>query len=270
MAVAVPGPSCSKYQLPPSSERMDFDRVAHRVSCGLSDVWHCNGWLSPSEESDLVACIDAQPSHLWTRLKDRKLMHLGGSPAGALGTGIEAEPLPPWAQAVCKELVRVGVFPAAAPPNHILLNEYEPGQGIDPHKDGVLYMPHVAVISLHSHTTLQFLADTAERSPVASLLLPPRGLLVFGGDAYKLCLHTTTKQKEDDLLRPGLVRLATVSAKKVECDGGGTDCDCESLSAQSVHTGAYERDGNDGRFMPRDRRLSLTVRRLRQWWEKWE
>ena len=33
-------------------------------------------------------------------------------------------------------------------PNHILLNEYLPGQGIIPHLDGDLFYPTIATVSL--------------------------------------------------------------------------------------------------------------------------
>ena len=33
-------------------------------------------------------------------------------------------------------------------PNHILLNEYLPGQGISPHLDGDLFYPTIATVSL--------------------------------------------------------------------------------------------------------------------------
>jgi len=47
-----------------------------------------------------------------------------------------------------------GIF--TQPPNHILLNSYEEGQGIAPHKDGPLYENKVAIISLGSADDLHF------------------------------------------------------------------------------------------------------------------
>eukprot|EP00049_Salpingoeca_infusionum_P021707 m.4244 g.4244 ORF g.4244 m.4244 type:complete len:338 (-) comp4441_c0_seq1:187-1200(-) len=40
--------------------------------------------------------------------------------------------------------------------NHVLINEYLPGQGIMPHEDGPIYYPTIATISLGSHTVLNF------------------------------------------------------------------------------------------------------------------
>jgi alkylated DNA repair protein alkB family protein 6 len=53
---------------------------------------------------------------------------------------------------------------AASPhggPNHVLINEYEPGQGIMPHEDGAAYWPVVATISLGSAIVF----DIYEKNP---------------------------------------------------------------------------------------------------------
>lgn len=42
------------------------------------------------------------------------------------------------------------------PPNHCLVNEYNPGDGILPHLDGLAYLPAVATISLESDTVYEF------------------------------------------------------------------------------------------------------------------
>ena len=142
------------------------------------------------------------------------------------------EVLPSWVQSVCDALVSAGVFAPEAPPNHVLLNEYAPGQGIDAHKDGPLYAPRVAILSLGSHTAFEFLEDDTRRRALASLLLPRRGLLVFEGDAYADALHTVPKATEDD------------AASLLSLDGG------EHVAAHAPMP------------MARGRRISLTVRHV--------
>lgn len=41
--------------------------------------------------------------------------------------------LPPPLAEIAKELVKRDIFPSSYPPNHVLLNEYNPGEGILPH-----------------------------------------------------------------------------------------------------------------------------------------
>lgn len=53
------------------------------------------------------------------------LKSIGGIPSIR---GMIPEALPPFLNEVCTHMARCHVFPS--PPNHILLNEYMPGQGI--------------------------------------------------------------------------------------------------------------------------------------------
>ena len=222
------------YSLPRRAGRPCLDEVKHRVACGVSDIHHISNWCSADEEAELMRCVDGAAPERWTPLRGRRLQSLGGLPK-APPEMMSREPLPHWVQSVCDSLVACGAFPAELPPNHVLLNEYQPGEGIDAHKDGPIYAPCVAILSLNSHATFQFLDDSPERAPAASLLLPPRGVLVFRRDAYEGKLHRVTAVEEDELSAPGLVRL------------GGIE---EAAAAAA-----------EG-FLPRGRRVSLTVRHV--------
>ena len=50
----------------------------------------------------------------------------------------------------------MGHLPSENPANHVLLNEYTPGQGIMPHVDGNLFFPTITTLNLGSHTILKF------------------------------------------------------------------------------------------------------------------
>jgi alkylated DNA repair protein alkB family protein 6 len=63
-----------------------------------------------------------------------------------------ASPLPSWlvSPIITPHFDRLALF-AGSPhraPNHVLVNEYTPGQGIMPHEDGAAYYPLVATVSL--------------------------------------------------------------------------------------------------------------------------
>ena len=66
--------------------------------------------------------------------------------------------LPAPLSELAQELVAKSIFPPSTLPNHVLLNEYQPGQGIMPHTDGPMYEERTATaISIktesftHSH-----------------------------------------------------------------------------------------------------------------------
>ena len=89
-----------------------------------------------------------------------------------------------WLSDCCSKISSLGVFGDRSP-NHVLVNEYTPGQGImvnvlmkivcnwmlldhlllpwpQPHQDGPLYHPIVTTISLGSHTLLDFYKSVSE------------------------------------------------------------------------------------------------------------
>lgn len=95
--------------------------------------------------------------------------------------------------------------------NHILLNEYEKGQGIMPHLDGPLFYPTISTISLGSHTVLNFFGPIEEDSenlmtipqkPAFRVLLEPRSLFISKLDMYHKYYHSISEIEEDDLTDP--------------------------------------------------------------------
>lgn len=230
------------WRLPRDVPRPRFDDV-YRVSAAPSTVWHVPDFVTAAEEAAMLQCASRSPVERWTQLRGRRLQNLGGLPRPP-PEGMLKEPLPGWVASICDGLVAAGVFSADAPPNHVLLNEYQPGQGIDAHRDGPLYEPRVAILSLGSTCSFDFVSNDEARAPLCSLLLPRRGLLVFGDDAYHTHLHTVPALTSD-AERPGLVRLDHPPQQQPEQEQ-------EAAEAASVPSPP----------MPRGRRISLTVRRV--------
>ena len=59
-----------------------------------------------------------------------------------------AETIPHWLLDQIDKIQDLGLFSSNERPNHVLINEYKPGQGISPHLDGNLFHPIIATISL--------------------------------------------------------------------------------------------------------------------------
>lgn len=78
-------------------------------------------------------------------------------------------------------------------PNHVLINEYLPGQGIMPHKDGSAYHPAVCTVSLGGSLCLDIHGSNedggTERRPRWKILQEPRSLLITTGEMYTDYLH---------------------------------------------------------------------------------
>ena len=167
----------------------------------LQSVWLVADWLSPDEERDLLARCDA-PSARWTQLHGRSVQQLGGVVHDK--AGLLAAPLPKWVLPLLQRLRReLALLDEIPPLNHVLINAYEPGQGILQHQDGPLYAPVVAIISLGAQCVVAFTphASLQPMMPAQSVrvLVPPRSLLLFAHDAYTTHLHGIDACAADDL-----------------------------------------------------------------------
>lgn len=174
-------------------------------------------FISEQEEQLLLNNIYSAPKPKWKQLAHRRLQNWGGLPHP---NGMIPEDLPEWLSKYARKLEELKVFEDKYP-NHVLINEYLPGQGIMPHSDGPLFYETISTINLGSHTLLNVyepppLEDNASnttlidnegtnesiREPlqknnsmalkqryIASLLLMPRSLLVLKEDLYNIYHH---------------------------------------------------------------------------------
>ena len=89
-------------------------------------VYYIPDFITTEEESQLIKNIYASPKPKWTQLKNRRLQNWGGLPKS---DGMLVETIPEWLNAYCKKIFNLKFFDDKMP-NHILINEYLPGQGI--------------------------------------------------------------------------------------------------------------------------------------------
>uniref|UniRef100_A0A8C2FRD9 AlkB homolog 6 n=1 Tax=Cyprinus carpio TaxID=7962 RepID=A0A8C2FRD9_CYPCA len=144
-------------------------------------------------------------------------------------TEVYRAPKPKWTQLSGRRLQNwekisaLGTF-AGKTANHVLVNEYKPGEGIMPHEDGPLYHPTVTTLSLGSHTLLDFYKpvcqtqlasetpQTEESRYMLSLLVQRRSLLILQDDMYKFYLHGIHGVCED-ILSEHVVDLSSTGAQ---------------------------------------------------------
>ena len=88
----------------------------------------------------------------------------------------------------------------------VLINEYLPGQGIMPHKDGAAYHPVVCTVSLGASLCLDIHGTredgTIEKEARWKVLQEPRSLLIITDELYKDYLHGIAETKEETNLGP--------------------------------------------------------------------
>lgn len=178
---------------------------------GIPDsMFYIPDFIDHKEEADLLNAI---PSHRWIQLQHRRLQTHPSSLSKS-NTLLEA-PLPLWLlDPIVSKFKSLGLFSDSPhhAPNHVLINEYNPIEGIMPHEDGAAYYPIVATVSLSSTLCLDIYEKTQDgeesrlnSTPKWRVLQEPRSLLVTCGSAYTDTLHGISEIEVDEDLRPDTV-----------------------------------------------------------------
>uniref|UniRef100_A0A2A4JNU8 Fe2OG dioxygenase domain-containing protein n=1 Tax=Heliothis virescens TaxID=7102 RepID=A0A2A4JNU8_HELVI len=189
-----------------------FNLEDYKVITAPETAYYISEFISPEEEKGILTNIYAAPKPKWTQLSNRRLQNWGGIPHN---NGMIAETIPPWLDKYLEKIHGLNVMEGKRP-NHVLVNEYLPGQGIMPHLDGSLFYPTITTISVGSHIVLNFLEPTEDNTintdPVFSFLLEPRSLLILQDKLYTQYLHCIEELKED-LLDESIVNINMCSDK---------------------------------------------------------
>lgn len=171
---------------------MDIER--YKIG-GPPTAYYIPNFITSSEEKHILNNFYSVPKPKWTYLSKRRLQDYGGVPSEK---GMIPEKIPNWLDMYINKIYDLNLFKGKKP-NQILLNEYEPGQGIMPHTDGPLFYPTIATISCGSHTILEFLENNENRKKVCDILLEPLSLVIIKDDLYSKYLHSISERKIDEI-----------------------------------------------------------------------
>ena len=164
-------------------------------------------YLTKAEEQELLHAIDAAP---WNRDIKRRVQQYGyryDYKARAVSTRDRLGDLPGWAMDIAHRLVDCEYFPKL--PDQVIINEYEPGQGISPHTDRITcFGPSIASLSLGSDIVMDF-SDGSSKS--GAVLLPRRSMLVLSGSSRSTWRHGIAQRRRDMINAATFARSRRVS-----------------------------------------------------------
>lgn len=160
----------------------------------IPGLTYLDRFVAAADEVALLAAIDGGP---WLSDLKRRVQHHGyryDYKARKVTPSMHLGPLPAWAEPLAMRLVADGHM--AEPPDQLIVNEYEPGQGIAAHVDCVpCFGAVICSVTLGSHCVMQLSATRSQ--DVASLLLEPGSLLVLAGASRYDWRHAIPARKTD-------------------------------------------------------------------------
>lgn len=196
----------------------------HRVG-DIPDIYYIPEYISGDEEEQIMRIVQQTPKELKTQLTKRTVQEWGCTMCGDCNKSFVSDRnMPQWIDAYNDMLLHDGIFSPSTFPNSVRVHEYQASDCIGAHCDGPIYVPLVAILSLgspcvmffhtrrepydqpmeHYNDTFRFDSGIALEKPQQCVVLEPRSLLVFCGDAYFFHPHGTSN-KPVDVLTPDVV-----------------------------------------------------------------
>ncbi|MFC1226214.1 alpha-ketoglutarate-dependent dioxygenase AlkB [Pedobacter sp. BG31] len=156
-------------------------------------------FISEALEQQLIAEIDAQP---WMVDYARRLQYYGfrnelEAPYALIGIPL---PIPPAISKVAQKIFTEKNLEHA--PDQVIINEYQPGEGIRPHKDRNYYENQICGLNLASGYIMRF--TKVKGGEVVDIEIPVRSLYIMQDDARKKWNHGIPPRKKD--LINGVIR----------------------------------------------------------------
>ena len=159
----------------------------------IAGLLYVENAINERRERELIKWIESRPwttaivsNESGTDSTDRKVQHYGKEYVYTTRTLRDAAPIPD----IFRELAAWLAIRA----DQIIVNKYEPGQGIAPHIDNLsLFGDTVSSLSLGSATAMEFTRGRDRRE----IILRPRSLLTLTGAARYQWTHSIPRRKAD-------------------------------------------------------------------------
>ena len=184
--ISVPSKQISRPQPHPENE------IASDAIRGLRYI---QAYINEDEHEVLLAQID---KNNWIKDLKRRVQHYGfmyDYKSRRVNHTMRVGPLPPWLQELAEKLQTDGYMSKVA--DQVIVNEYEPGQGISCHIDcEPCFERTVVSLSLGSDCVMDF-TNTFDKTKM-SVWLARRSIIILSDEARYKWLHGIAPRKSDE------------------------------------------------------------------------
>lgn len=161
----------------------------------ITGLTYIDDIITIDEELFLISTIDNLP---WNTQLKRRTQHYGYTydyNSSDISNNI-AEPIPEWCNFLIDRLLERGILKVR--PDQMIVNEYEPGQGIYPHVDNIKTFDNgIVSVSLSSDITMNLINKEDKRD----ITLKRRSVICFYDDARYIWRHGITPRKSDNKVK---------------------------------------------------------------------
>jgi alkylated DNA repair dioxygenase AlkB len=151
-------------------------------------------FINKEEEVDLIKHINNQQ---WLADIKRRVQHYGYKydyKARTINYSMYLGPLPSWVNTIANRLHLEKYIEEY--PDQLIINEYEPGQGIANHIDcEPCFGETITSISLGSYCVMDFINCKTKQK--VEVMMEPRSLVIINGEARHMWTHGIAQRKAD-------------------------------------------------------------------------
>ncbi|MDE0020040.1 MAG: alpha-ketoglutarate-dependent dioxygenase AlkB [Candidatus Poribacteria bacterium] len=200
---------------PPNPDNKDVEAL-------INGLTYVRDYINEEQHDRLLKRIDANDQRWMNDLK-RRVQHYGyryDYKARRVDNSDRLGELPIWLQRLCQKLRADGHLPEL--PDQVIVNEYEPGQGIASHIDcEPCFKNAIASLSLGSACIMEFKKKGEEKTTKTEAWLAPRSLVVLKGAARYEWKHGIPPRKSDvwEGVKHSRGRRVSLTFRKVIVDG---------------------------------------------------
>ena len=154
-------------------------------------------FLTSAEEAEFIRRIDENEG-AWLTDLTRRVQHYGWRydySERTITADMRIGALPDWLQKLAQRLYETGLFDR--PPEQVIVNEYEPGQGIAMHTDHSGFGPAVAMVSLGDEWQMDFSRSVGDTEAKSHMMLERGSALILTDDARRQWRHGIAKRKTE-------------------------------------------------------------------------